>query len=384
MNMWVIHRLIGESSDRGKIGQAGSLVGIVVNALLAALKFAVGAMTGSVAVAADAVNNLSDAGGSMVALVTMRMAQKPVDKEHPFGHGRMEYIGALAVGALILLMGFELFKDSISSILHPELLTFGWVSLFIMLVSILMKLWLYRFYREVGTSIDSSALLAASKDSLSDVIATSAVVVSMLVGYFFRWPVDGWMGLVVALLIFKAGFDVCKSTIDLLLGGEPNQELGRKICDMVLAYDQILGVHDLMVHDYGPGRCMASLHAEVPADGSLIDLHEIIDRAEQEIAEKLNIIVCIHMDPIVTGDEETDRIHDALSRFLAQENLMLHDLRRVPGKEQINLVFDVALPVDYQDAEGLRQRICAAAKALDPRYVCVIHFDMDFYHSPHS
>lgn len=381
MKAWLLKRLTGNSTDRGKLGQAGSLVGIGVNALLAVMKFLVGAMTGSVAVAADAVNNLSDAGGSVVSLVTMRIAQKPVDKEHPFGHGRMEYIGALGVGALILLMGFQLLQDAIGSIAAPELPDFGWVPLIIMLISIGMKLWLYRFYKQVGEEIDSSALLAASKDSLSDVAATSAVVLSMLAGRFLHWSTDGWMGLVVALLIFKAGFDVCKDTVDQLLGGKPDKELGRKICDMVMAYDSILGVHDLMVHDYGPGRCMASLHAEVPADGSLIDLHEVIDRAEQEIAEKLNIIVCIHMDPIVTGDLETDRIHQALSDFLGQEGLMLHDLRRVPGKEQINLVFDVAIPVDYADVDGLRQRICAAAKAIDPRYACVIHFDLDYYHT---
>ncbi len=380
MNQWLLDRLIGDSDDRGKIGQAGSATGIVVNALLAVMKFIIGSVTGSVAVAADAVNNLSDAGGSVVSLVTMRIAQKPVDKEHPFGHGRMEYIGALGVGALILLMGFELLKDAVNSILHPSLLAFGWVPFIILVISILMKAWLYQFYKDVGGRIDSAALLAASKDSLSDVIATSAVAVSMLVGHFLGWPVDGWMGLIVAGLIFKAGIDVCKSTIDQLLGGEPDKELGRKIYDMVLAYDNVLGVHDLMVHDYGPGRCMASLHAEVPADGNLIDLHEIIDRAEREIAEKLNIIVCIHMDPIVTGDEETDRAYACLSACLEKEGLMLHDLRRVPGKEQINLVFDVALPVDYKDVEGLRKRISDAAKEVDSRHVCVIHFDLDFYH----
>ncbi|MBQ7306341.1 MAG: cation transporter, partial [Clostridia bacterium] len=328
MNQWLLDRLIGDSDDRGKIGQAGSATGIVVNALLAVMKFIIGSVTGSVAVAADAVNNLSDAGGSVVSLVTMHIAQKPVDKEHPFGHGRMEYIGALGVGALILLMGFELLKDAVNSILHPSLLAFGWVPFIILVISILMKAWLYQFYKDVGGRIDSAALLAASKDSLSDVIATSAVAVSMLVGHFLGWPVDGWMGLIVAGLIFKAGIDVCKSTIDQLLGGEPDKELGRKIYDMVLAYDNVLGVHDLMVHDYGPGRCMASLHAEVPADGNLIDLHEIIDRAEREIAEKLNIIVCIHMDPIVTGDEETDRTYARLSACLEKEGLMLHDLRR--------------------------------------------------------
>ena len=264
--------------------------------------------------------------------------------------------------------------------MNPELLAFGWVPFIILVVSILMKLWLWQFYMDVGKRIDSAALLAAGKDSLSDTIATSAVAVSMLVGHFFAWPVDGWMGLLVALLIFKAGFDVCRSTIDQLLGGEPDLELGRKIYDMVMAYEYVLGVHDLMVHDYGPGRCMASLHAEVPADGNLIELHEVIDRAEQEIAEKLNIIVCIHMDPIVTGDEDTDKAHAHLSAFLAREGLMLHDLRRVPGKEQINLVFDVAVPADYKDIEGLRERIGQAARELDPRHVCVIHFDLDFYH----
>ena len=380
MNTWLLKRLIGESDDRGRIGQAGSFTGIVVNALLAVMKFIIGSVTGSVAVAADAVNNLSDAGGSVVSLVTMRIAQKPVDKEHPFGHGRMEYIGALGVGVLILVMGFELFKDSLHSVMNPSLLAFGWVPFIILVISILMKLWLWQFYKDVGKRIDSAALLAASQDSLSDTIATSAVAVSMLVGHFFAWPVDGWMGLVVALLIFKAGFDVCRSTIDQLLGGEPDLELGRKIYDMVMAYEYVLGVHDLMVHDYGPGRCMASLHAEVPADGNLIELHEVIDRAEQEIAEKLNIIVCIHMDPIVTGDEDTDRAHAHLSAFLEKEGLMLHDLRRVPGKEQINLVFDVAVPADYKDIEGLRERIGRAARELDPRHVCVIHFDLDFYH----
>ena len=380
MNERLLKRLTSGSDDRGTIGQAGSWVGIVVNALLAVMKFIVGSVTGSVAVAADAVNNLSDAGGSVVSLVTMRMAQKPVDKEHPFGHGRMEYIGALGVGLLILLMGVELLRDSVNSIMYPALLSFGWVPFGILMVSILMKLWLYRFYKYVGEKIDSSALLAASKDSLSDMIATLAVALSMLLGYFLGWKVDGWMGLAVAGLILKAGFDVCRSTVDQLLGGEPDKALGRKICDMVLAYDNVLGVHDLMVHDYGPGRCMASLHAEVPADGDLIELHEIIDRAEQEIAEKLNIIVCIHMDPIVSGDPETERIRTHLAAMLEKEGLMLHDLRRVPGKEQINLVFDVALPVDYKDPEALRVRIAQAAKEIDPRHFCVIHFDLDFYH----
>ncbi len=388
MNEWLFKLFVKnrehteDQAVRGRYGTVGSLTGIVVNLLLSAMKFLVGSITGSVAVTADAANNLSDAGGSIVSLVSVRIAQKPVDKEHPFGHGRMEYIGALGVGVLILLMGIELLRDAVSSILHPEPLAFGWVPFGVLIASILLKGWLFQFYNDAGGRIDSATLKAAAKDSLSDMVATSAVALSMLAGHFLHWQVDGWMGLVVAALVLKAGFDVCKDTIDQLMGGKPDRELGRKIYDMMLSYDNILGVHDLMVHDYGPGRCIASLHAEVPADGNLVELHEIIDRAEQEIAEKLNIIVCIHMDPIVTGDPETDRAYQHLSRFLKEEcnGLLLHDLRRVPGKEQINLVFDVALPVGYGDTTLLQAKIVAAARELDPRYCCVIHFDLDYYH----
>lgn len=389
MNSWLIERFVkeGETNEtpslRGRLGTLGSVTGIVVNLLLTALKFLVGVLTGSVAVTADAANNLSDAGASVVSLVSVRIAQKPVDKEHPFGHGRMEYIGALGVGVLILLMGVELLKDAVESILHPELLQFGWVPFGILVASILMKGWLFLFYRDVAGRIDSATLEAAAKDSLSDMFATGAVALSMLLGHFLRWPVDGWMGLIVAALVLRAGWGVCRDTVDQLLGGKPDTELGRRICDMVLQYEEILGVHDLMVHDYGPGRCIASLHAEVSAEGSMIALHEVIDRAEQEIARELNIIVCIHMDPIVTGDPETDEICQYLRDYLHREEdgLHLHDFRRVPGKDRENLVFDVALPPTYPDRAGLEQRIGEAARAKNPHYVCVIHFDTDYYHN---
>lgn len=388
MNQWLFRRFIKDSENtedqavRGRYGTFGSATGIVVNVLLAVMKFLIGTVTGSVAVTADAANNLSDAGGSIVSLFSVRMAQKPVDRDHPFGHGRMEYIGALGVGVLILLMGIELMKEAIGSILHPEPLQFGWVPFAILIVSILMKVWLYRFYGDVAWRIDSATLRAAAKDSLSDVLATSAVAASMLLSQYTSLPLDGWMGLAVALLVLKAGFEVCKDTIDRLLGGKPDHELGKKIRDMVESHDQILGVHDLIVHDYGPGRCMASLHAEVPADGNLVELHEVIDHVEQEVAEKLGIPVCIHMDPIVTGDEETDRAYRHLAAALkAQgEGIMLHDLRRVPGKEQVNLVFDVVIPVGYKDTDLLQAKLESAAKELDPRHHCVIHFDLDYYH----
>ena len=388
MIKWIIRLFIREpenTSDqrvRGQYGTLGSVVGISVNVFLSVVKFLVGTFTGSVAVTADAANNLSDAGGSIISLISIRLAQKPVDREHPFGHGRMEYLGALGVGVLILLMGVELLLSGVDSILHPVRPAFGWVPLLLMIFSILMKVWLYFFYTHVGKKIDASALLAAAKDSLSDVLATSAVALSMVIGVFTAFPVDGVMGVIVAALVLKAGFDVCKDTIDSLMGGKPDKELGRRIIDMLMKYDKILGTHDLILHDYSPGRCVASVHAEVPADGDILELHEMIDQAEREISTELNIPICIHMDPIVSGDPETDRVAAQLNDYLKgrDEGLMLHDLRRVPGAKQINLVFDVVVPAGYKDVKTLEQDICAEAKRIDPCYNCVIHFDVDYYH----
>ena len=388
MIKWIIRLFIREPENtseqrvRGQYGTLGSVVGISVNVFLSVVKFLVGTFTGSVAVTADAANNLSDAGGSIISLISIRLAQKPVDREHPFGHGRMEYLGALGVGVLILLMGVELLLSGVDSILHPVRPAFGWVPLLLMIFSILMKVWLYFFYTHVGKKIDASALLAAAKDSLSDVLATSAVALSMVIGVFTAFPVDGVMGVIVAALVLKAGFDVCKDTIDSLMGGKPDKELGRRIIDMLMKYDKILGTHDLILHDYGPGRCVASVHAEVPADGDILELHEMIDQAEREISTELNIPICIHMDPIVSGDPETDRVAAQLNDYLKgrDEGLMLHDLRRVPGAKQINLVFDVVVPAGYKDVKTLEQDICAEAKRIDPCYNCVIHFDVDYYH----
>lgn len=387
MTKWLIHRFVrdaentGNQQVRGAYGTLASCVGVGTNLLLALAKFLVGIVTGSVAVTADAANNLSDAGGSIVSLVSVRMAQKPVDREHPYGHGRMEYIGALGVGVLILIMGVELLKSGISSILEPQPLSFGWVPFGVLLMSIGAKGWLYAFYTRIGKAIDSATLLAAAKDSVSDVLATSAVAVSMLAGYCFGWPVDGWMGTAVALVVLKAGFDVCKDTVDSLLGGTPDKALGQEIIKRLMSYDKILGVHDLMMHDYGPGRCVASVHAEVPADGNILELHEIIDRAEREIGEELHLPICIHMDPIVSGDPETDRTEAAMKEYLTELNaeLKLHDFRRVPGEHQVNLIFDVVVPAGYGDTAFLEKKLEDHARKLDQRNRCVIHFDLDYY-----
>lgn len=371
-----------DQAVRKRLGTLGSGVGVGVNALLAAGKMIIGTLTGSVAVTADAINNLSDAAGSVVSLVSMRLAQKPVDKEHPFGHGRMEYLGALAVGVMILVMGVETFSSGVESILQPSPVAFGWMPFWLLVISILMKGGLFLFYHGVGTLIDFPSLIAAAKDSLSDMLATAAVVASMIVSHGFGIPIDGWMGVAVSLLVLKAGFDVVRETVDSLMGGRKNPELGREIITRLMSYEHILGTHDLLIHDYGPGRCFASIHAEVPADGNILVLHEIIDRAEREIGEALNIPMCIHMDPIVTGDETTDAVMAHLAEALAkmEGGFMLHDLRMVPGENRTNLVFDVVIPAGFTDTQRLTADICAAAKALDPRYECVIHYDIDFYH----
>lgn len=367
---------------RKRLGTLGSCVGVVANALLAGLKLLAGVLTGSLAVTADAVNNLSDAASSMVSLVSMRLAQKPVDQEHPFGHGRVEYLGALAVGVLILVMGVELLISSVRSIITPTEVAVNILTGAILILSVLVKGGLFLFFRALGHLIDFPSLVAAGKDSLSDMLATTAVLGSMVVTAIWGVPVDGYMGVLVALLVFKAGFDVVHEMADTLMGGKRNPEMGRAIIEHMMRSEEILGTHDLLIHDYGPGRCIASVHAEVPADGDLVTLHEVIDRVEREIAESLGIPICIHMDPVVTGDAATDAARDHLAAALTAmgEGYMLHDLRMVPGENRINLVFDVVIPPGCQEMKKITAVLNEAAAALDPRYACVIHFDIDYYH----
>lgn len=371
-----------DQAVRKRLGTLGSAVGVGVNALLTAVKLIVGSLTGSVAVMSDAVNNLSDAAGSVVSLVSMRMASKPIDRDHPFGHGRAEYIGALAVGVMILVMGVEMLRTGVRSILNPQPLSLTIATFVLLVLSIFIKGGLYLFYNGVGRLIDFSSLIAAAKDSLSDMLATTAVAISTVVAMIWDFPIDGIMGALVALLVFKAGFDVVREMLDNLLGGKPDPELGREIIRRMMSYEDILGTHDLLIHDYGPGRCFASIHAEVPADGDILKLHEIIDRAEHEIGEALNVPLCIHMDPIVTGDEKTDAAIAYLSAALGRMDggFLLHDLRMVPGENRTNLVFDVAVPAGFTDTARITRRLSEAARELDERYVCVIHYDIDYYH----
>ena len=365
---------------RAAYGTLGACTGIAVNVLLSATKFLLGLMSGSLAVMADAVNNLSDAAGSVMSLLSVRLADKPVDREHPFGHGRIEYIGALAIGVLILIAGVKLLSEGIAAIVTPAVLTVQLVTLALLFASVLVKLWLYFYYRKLGRAIDSTTLLAASKDSLSDVVATSAVLVSIVLQKLFGWRIDGYMGVVVAMFVLKTGLSVCKDPIDRLLGEKPNPSMTRAIREKLLSYEGILGLHDLVVHDYGPGRCIASVHAEVSAKGDIVAVHEMIDQAERELKEELGIVVLIHMDPIVTDDPLVNEVHQKVSEYLhsVDERLSLHDFRMVPGQQQINLVFDCLLPDGYADRDGLLKMLTEFAKTLDTRYALVVQFDTDF------
>ncbi|MDD3334442.1 MAG: cation diffusion facilitator family transporter [Eubacteriales bacterium] len=386
MTNWLIRRFVHDSDNtkepgvRTAYGTLGSCVGILVNLLLAAGKFFIGLLSGSLAITADAANNLSDAAGSIMALVSTRIAQKPVDAEHPFGHGRMEYLGSLGVGVLIVIVAVGLLKDGVDSALHPAPLTISWVVLAILIASELAKTWLFFFYRKLGRATDNGTLLAASKDSLSDVMATGAVLLCVGINAIWGLEIDGYVGILVALIVLKAGFDVCKDTIDQLLGGKPDPEKAQRIRELLLSYPGILGVHDLVIHDYGPGRCVASLHAEVSDKSNIVEIHEVIDNAEREIGSQLHMPICIHMDPIATTDETTNRIHQQITDFIHRMDpcLSLHDFRMVPGQDHINLIFDCVLPAGYKGKEELLQSLGAYAASLDPRYRLVVQFDTDY------
>ena len=372
---------VNDQQVRAAYGTVGSLTGMVLNLLLAGMKMLLGMLTGSLAVTADGVNNLSDAGGSLVALLAVRMAQKPYDEDHPFGHGRIEYLGALAVGCLIAMFGGELLISGIRSIFEPGALNVSVLSMVLMVLGALVKLWMWRFYTYIGKKTGNPTMLAAGQDSLSDVIATSAVVLSLGAAMAFGWPVDGYMGVLVSLLVLKAAWEVLRDTVNRLLGGKADKEMGNRILEMLNNYPEILGVHDFVLHDYGPGRCMASIHAEVNADSNIIEIHEVIDRAERDIASVLHLPICIHMDPIVTGDEETVKAKAGMEQFLLQMEppMKLHDFRRVPGDQQINLIFDVLLPAGVRDVKDIEKAIQQHAQEMDVRHRCVIQFDVDYF-----
>ena len=363
---WLIpnREQVEDSAVRRAWGALCGFVGIGLNILLFAGKLAAGALSGSIAITADAFNNLSDAGSSVVTLLGFRLAGKKPDAGHPFGHGRLEYVSGLVVAGLILLMGAELAKSSLDKILHPEAVTFSWLAAGILLASIGVKLYMYLYNRAVGKKIKSAAMSATAADSLSDTAATSAVLLAMVIGKLTNVQLDGWVGLVVALFILWSAVQAARDTISPLLGQAPDPLLVKEIESLVMGHDTVVGIHDLVVHDYGPGRCIISLHAEVPADRQVLELHDVIDSIEEELGQKLHCEAVIHMDPVVVGDPTVAALHQQVAALVKtiDPRISIHDFRMVPGQTHTNLIFDAVIPFDerltrLQVAERIRQMV---------------------------
>ena len=355
---------VEDGAVRRAWGALCGFVGIGLNILLFAGKLAAGTLSGSIAITADAFNNLSDAGSSVVTLLGFRLAGKKPDAGHPFGHGRLEYVSGLIVAGLILLMGAELAKSSVDKILHPEAVTFSWLAAGILLASIGVKLYMYLYNRAVGKKIKSAAMSATAADSLSDTAATSAVLLAMVIGKLTDVQLDGWVGLVGALFILWSAVQAARDTISPLLGQAPDPMLVKEIESLVMAHDTVVGIHDLVVHDYGPGRCIISLHAEVPADEQVLELHDVIDNIEEELAQKLHCEAVIHMDPVVVGDPTVTALHQQVAALVKtiDPRITIHDFRMVPGQTHTNLIFDAVIPFDerltrQQVADRIRQMV---------------------------
>lgn len=367
---------------RSAYGELSGGVGIVCNFILAVAKFIVGILSGSVTISADAANNLSDAGSSVITLVGFRLSKRPADKDHPYGHGRLEYVTALIVSFFILLMGVELLKSSIDKIRNPEPITFSVAALVVLILSIAAKLWLAFFNNKIGKKINSSATKAAARDSLSDTAATAVALISLIVAKFTNVPVDGWFSIVVSLFIFWAGFGVLKETIGLLLGKPPEQEFLDQIEAEILSYDGVLGVHDLIVHDYGPGRSFASAHAEMSSDSDIMQSHDTIDLIERDLQKKYGLLISIHLDPVVVDNAKINALKSLCQDviFEIDNRLTLHDFRMVEGPTHTNLIFDVVIPAGYPKSDkDLTREINEKLSKIDERYFAVITIDHAFH-----
>lgn len=371
-----------ELNVRTQYGTLAGVVGIICNALLFAVKAAVGIAMHSISVTADAFNNLSDAASSVIGLVGVKLAGKPADKEHPFGHGRMEYITALVVSFLVIEVGLTFFKDAFSRIWNPQKLEFQFVSVLILVLSIGVKLWMSLFNRKLGKRIDSKVMLATAADAVGDVITTSATVISLLFFYFTGINIDGVIGVCVSLVVIWAGIGIAKDTLKPLLGEPTSSADYEKITRFVESYDGIIGSHDLIVHNYGPGRNMASIHAEVPNDVDIEESHEIIDRIERDAISQIGVFLVIHMDPVETKNERILEIRKQVEASINEidPDVTIHDLRVVEGKERINLIFDMVVPFAYsrEEQKELERKVRSYLSERDSRYQCVITVEQSF------
>lgn len=358
------------------IGRLAGITGILCNSLLFLGKLLVGLMIGSVSVVADAVNNLSDAASSVVTLLGFRLAQRPADADHPYGHARYEYLSALVVAALILVLGVELGKSSVEKLLFPQAVSVSAVSLWILAGSIAVKLWMWRFFTALGKKIDSAVLLASGADNRNDCVATSAVLAGCLLSRFLNINIDGWLSLAVAAFILWSGIGIARQTISPLLGKQADAQLVKKIHQLVLSHEKVLGIHDLLIHDYGPGQCFASVHVEMFAGEDPLVSHDLIDHIEEDVLRELNVNLVIHYDPVVEGDQEWDSLRKTVEQVVESINprLSVHDFRMLRSGRHTKLAFDLAVPYDLESKE-LKETIDAALAAQNIPYGTVIRFD---------
>ena len=371
----------GEPRVRQSYGVLCGLVGICLNILLFAGKYFAGAISGSIAIVADSFNNLSDAGSSLVTLLGFRLAGKKPDPGHPYGHGRIEYISGFVVSFLILLMGFELAKSSLSKILAPEPIQAGWLPAAILIVSICVKVYMFLYNRAVGKKIGSAAMSATATDSLSDSVATAVVLLSMGVARFFGVNIDGYAGLLVALFILYAGYSAAKDTLSPLLGQAPDPEFVQRVTDIVLSHPEVIGIHDLVVHDYGPGRKMVTLHTEVDGKGDFFTLHDAIDNIERELTAECGCHATIHMDPIESDNETVRAMRDEVAELVRRIDpaITIHDFRVVPGKTHTNVIFDAVVPPGLpMSEEAVAERIRLLVTDAYPDHYAVVDIDQSF------
>lgn len=367
---------------RTKCGNLAGWVGVCCNLILFLLKMTAGLLSSSISVMADALNNLSDMGSSVVTMLGFRLAAKPADPDHPYGHGRMEYISAFIVSGLIILVGVELFKSSVDKIIEPEALTFTVWSAVILVCSVAIKLWMYFFNRKVGKKIDSDAVLATAADSRNDALVTTAILISVIVMLMTDINIDAYIGIAMSLFILWSGFKTAKETLDPLLGEPLDAATAKELEREIMAFDGFLGVHDLITHNYGPGRCFASVHVEVPSNTDIVKCHEQIDICEKLVLERTGVNLTIHMDPVETDNEKLNFAKSVISEKIKEihPSLSVHDFRMTPkSDERTNLIFDVVIPADLKAKNcELREKIEKIARDIDPTYCCVIEFDIDF------
>lgn len=364
---------------RESYGVLAGVLGIICNFILFVVKLVIGTIMNSIAITSDAMNNLSDMGSSVISIVSSKMSNQKPDKDHPFGHGRIEYVASLIVSFIIILVGFELLKTSIDKIINPEAIVFNIGLIIILALSVLIKFWMFSYNKYIAKTINSSLMDATAHDSLNDSISTGAVILSLFIGQFTTLPVDAIMGLLVSGFIMVSGIKLAKEVIDVILGTPPSLETVKKISDIVLSGEGIVGIHDLIVHEYGPGRVFASVHAEVPDDVDIVKVHEVIDSLEQRVQKELNFVLVIHMDPISVNDEKTQKIKKIITEITSEisSELSIHDFRMTDGENNINLIFDLVVPIETSTEERKRyvDTISGRLKKIDSRYSTVIQID---------